>query len=223
MRYFFLLLSFFMLLFIADENVKSRGFRVNQIPHGSKFSCASCHVSAGGGGTLTPFGQDVELSLVGDNVNWNAALAGKDSDGDGFTNGEELQDPNGAWKVGQQSPGNAANTSNPGLASSIPVSNEYNEDGSIVDYVLSANYPNPFNPSTTLEFIIPKESAVSLVIFSVNGEKIKELANSVYSIGKHKLSWDGTNDLGVAVPSGVYLYRIEAGTYSETKTMVLLK
>ncbi len=223
MRYLLIIVFFAVLLLVADESLKSQSFRVTQIPHGSKFSCATCHVSAGGGGTLTPFGQDVELTLQGGNVNWNAALASKDSDGDGFTNGAELQDPNGTWKVGQQSPGSAASVSNPGLASSIPVSNEYNSDGSIVDFVLSANYPNPFNPSTTLEFIVPKESTVSLVIFSVNGEKIKELTNAVYSIGKHKLSWDGTNDAGVSVPSGVYLYRIEAGSFSETKSMILLK
>lgn len=78
----------------------ARAFRVGQIPNGSKFRCASCHVNSNGGGTLTPFGTEINQNYLtprgrSGSVNWNAALAMLDSDGDGVSNGRELGDPDG--------------------------------------------------------------------------------------------------------------------------------
>lgn len=75
----------------------ARAFRVGQIPNGSKFRCASCHVNSNGGGALTPFGTEINQNYLRSDgsVDWNAALAMLDSDGDGVSNGQELGDPDG--------------------------------------------------------------------------------------------------------------------------------
>ena len=105
------------------ETVQGRSFRVNQIPNGSVNSCSNCHINPGGGGTRNSFGQAVEAGLIGSNVDWGSALASLDSDGDGFTNGQELQDPNGTWTTMLPAPGNPSLVSKPGNAGSIPQSN----------------------------------------------------------------------------------------------------
>ncbi len=75
----------------------ARPFRVDQLPNGSRFGCASCHIDGGGGGPLTVFGREINLTARGRNGNviWNAAFAMRDSDGDGVSNGRELGDPDG--------------------------------------------------------------------------------------------------------------------------------
>ena len=85
--------------------VDARPARVNQIPNGSKFRCASCHVNPSGGGDLTPFGTEINQNYLTPSgrsgiVDWNAALAMLDSDGDGVSNGRELGDPDGAFTQG---------------------------------------------------------------------------------------------------------------------------
>lgn len=91
---------------------------VGRIPNGSVSRCSNCHVDPAGGGTRTSFGQDFKDNSPSDR--WSAALAAKDSDGDGWSNGAELQDPNGTWSAGQLDPGNAAWVSNPGQSQSVP-------------------------------------------------------------------------------------------------------
>jgi hypothetical protein len=89
---------------------EARSFRVDEIPNGRARSCQTCHETSGGV-TFNPFGSDVRGHLggegqVGDmHVEWGPELAARDSDGDGATNGEELGDPDGAWRVGDASPG----------------------------------------------------------------------------------------------------------------------
>ena len=89
---------------------EARFFRPVQIPNGPVNSCSNCHMSAFGGDARNEFGQTVEanfLSASGEegNVLWGPELAAIDSDGDGFTNGEELGDPEGTWKAGDEDPG----------------------------------------------------------------------------------------------------------------------
>ncbi len=99
----------------------ARAVRPGLIPNGFVFNCATCHISPGGGGPRTPFGEDVRpLVLSGQTNFWSPELAEIDSDGDGFTNGQELGDPEGAWEPGDPSPGDTANVSNPGVFSSVP-------------------------------------------------------------------------------------------------------
>lgn len=100
-----------------DWTTHARSFRVNMMPNGNVNDCSNCHVGPFGGGRRTPFGEAVR-SIVGGGTNrpfWDAALAALDSDGDGFTNGEELGDPDGD---GVPTPG--AQVTNPGVASDFP-------------------------------------------------------------------------------------------------------
>lgn len=89
--------------------------------------------------------------------------------------------------------------------------------------VLKQNVPNPFNPTTTIEYDLPVESDVELVIFDVSGRVVRTLESGRQQAGYRSARWDGRNDAGQAVGSGVYLYRLRAVNTVLTKKMVLLK
>jgi hypothetical protein len=88
---------------------------------------------------------------------------------------------------------------------------------------LLPNYPNPFNPSTTISFDNVVEGNVRIDIFNVKGQRITTLTNQHYGIGLHKLVWEGRDDFGTQVGSGVYLYRMTSENHSETRRMILMK
>ena len=88
---------------------------------------------------------------------------------------------------------------------------------------LAGNYPNPFNPMTTISFSLSNNNHVSIDIYNIKGQKVHSLVNGVYSPGKHSAVWNGHDDNGVSVGSGVYFYRMTTGEYSETKKMILMK
>ncbi|WP_457566131.1 T9SS type A sorting domain-containing protein, partial [Caldithrix abyssi] len=92
------------------------------------------------------------------------------------------------------------------------------------DYVLKQNYPNPFNPTTTIEFYLPIKKQISLTIYNALGQKVKTLINNeVLSAGNHALQWDGTNDAGAKVASGMYIYELKYGNFKQQKRMMLMK
>jgi hypothetical protein len=88
---------------------------------------------------------------------------------------------------------------------------------------LNQNYPNPFNPSTTIAFDLPHSGAASLKIYDVRGRLVRTLINEVRQAGPHKQVWDGRNNTGQRVASGVYMYRLVFGDFVKTKKMTLLK
>jgi hypothetical protein len=90
---------------------------------------------------------------------------------------------------------------------------------------LGSNYPNPFNPSTTLRYTLDRPSIVSLRIYNVLGQEVKRLVSHVRKpAGEHKVVWDGTNQNGYPMPSGIYLYRLSVdGRWAQTRTMTLVK
>jgi hypothetical protein len=90
-------------------------------------------------------------------------------------------------------------------------------------YFLSQNYPNPFNPETNIEFSLPKNCHVKLVIYDILGRKVKTLLDENLSAGQKLISWDGKDENGRDVASGIYFYMIKAGTFSDTKKLVLLR
>ncbi|OVE80480.1 hypothetical protein BVY01_00245, partial [bacterium I07] len=93
-----------------------------------------------------------------------------------------------------------------------------------VDYQLLQNYPNPFNPETTIQFNIQKSSPVSLAIYDISGSLIKTLSlNRKWDAGTHALTWNGMDENNRPVASGVYLYRIQIDTFTQTKRCLLLK
>ena len=93
---------------------------------------------------------------------------------------------------------------------------------------LGQNYPNPFNPTTRIEYRLPESTPgakthVSVVVYDVRGAKVRELVNGEQSPGRHAVDWDGRNDAGETVGSGVYFYRMRASGFSGVRKMVLLK
>jgi trimeric autotransporter adhesin len=90
-------------------------------------------------------------------------------------------------------------------------------------YALDANYPNPFNPTTTIRYHLPESASVSLTIYDMTGRRVRQLVSGTLDAGIHTASWDGSNESGALVASGVYFYRIEAGSFVQTRSMTLVK
>jgi hypothetical protein len=88
----------------------------------------------------------------------------------------------------------------------------------ISTYSLSNNYPNPFNPSTTISYSVPELSFVTIIVYDVLGKEITTLVNNEKPVGSYEVEFNAT-----ALPSGIYFYQIQAGSFVETKKMVLMK
>jgi len=91
------------------------------------------------------------------------------------------------------------------------------------DYNLSNNYPNPFNPTTVIEYTVPKAGKVTIAIYDVLGRKVRTLVEQNLTPGKYSAMWDGTNDAGERVTSGVYFYQLNAENAVITKKMTFMK
>ena len=92
------------------------------------------------------------------------------------------------------------------------------------EFSLQQNYPNPFNPTTKINFDLPVRANVNLSIYNVLGQKVKTLlSNESLPADRHSRTWDGTTDHGTTAASGIYFYKIEAGSFVQTKKMVLMK
>ena len=90
-------------------------------------------------------------------------------------------------------------------------------------YSLSQNFPNPFNPETTISFGLPVDSELNISIYNLLGQKISLLTSGYFNAGFHSVTWKGISDKGMEVPAGVYLYRIETDSYRDMKKMILMK
>ncbi len=90
-------------------------------------------------------------------------------------------------------------------------------------FKLFQNYPNPFNPVTNIKFEIPSSQNVLIRIYNLNGKEIKTLINEYKEPGLYEIKWDGTNDYGQKVSSGVYIYSLETGKFSKSLKMLYLK
>ena len=101
----------------------------------------------------------------------------------------------------------------------------YNDRGLILppSYKLYNNYPNPFNPVTTLKYDLSKNGLVTITIYDILGNVVKNLVNTYQSSGYKSTQWNATNNQEKPVSAGVYLYKIQAGYFVDTKKMILLK
>ena len=100
---------------------------------------------------------------------------------------------------------------------------EVAESTSPANFVLSQNYPNPFNPKTDINYQIPDELHVKVKIYNMRGEEVRTLVDGKRYAGTHSVTWDGHDNSGNKVSSGVYIYRLNAGKYTATKKMAMLK
>ena len=90
--------------------------------------------------------------------------------------------------------------------------------------VLHNNFPNPFNPSTTISFSLPIESRIDLIIYNIKGQQVKTIVNDIFEKGNHSVTWNGIDESGKLVSSGVYFYKLSVdGKSKSVKKCLLLK
>ena len=90
-------------------------------------------------------------------------------------------------------------------------------------FVLYQNYPNPFNPKTILQYDLLQDSFVKVIVYDMQGKVVNNLVNGNQISGFKSVQWNATNNQGGPVSAGVYLYKIQAGDFVDTKKMILLK
>jgi len=90
-------------------------------------------------------------------------------------------------------------------------------------FQVNQNYPNPFNPATTIAYSLPERAEVEIVIFNILGQRVTILDEGTRPAGEHTVVWNGIDNSGEAVATGVYFYRVRAGDNVSTKKMLLLK
>lgn len=128
------------------------------------------------------------------------------------------------WRV------SASNVAGEGIYSEIwsfTTSSTSDVDGKInfipQSYALLPAYPNPFNPTTTITYYLPEEAEVSLVIYNCIGQFVRELVSSHHQAGVYLVTWDGRNNHGVSVTSGLYICHFKAGSYMFTQKILLMR
>jgi len=92
-----------------------------------------------------------------------------------------------------------------------------------LEFGLEQNYPNPFNPETRLYFQLPASEEVKLIIYNTRGQIVRHLVERRYEAGRHTVNWDGRDNTGNRVPTGVYVYRIKAGDHIAARKMTMVK
>jgi hypothetical protein len=90
-------------------------------------------------------------------------------------------------------------------------------------YALEQNFPNPFNPSTTVTYSVPKSGQVNVMVYDLLGNHVKTLVNEVQEPGRYEVKWNATNEQGAVVPTGNYILKMVAGDFTQTRKMTLLK
>jgi hypothetical protein len=98
------------------------------------------------------------------------------------------------------------------------INGEEDTNADITSYALDSNFPNPFNPTTQISYQLPENSFVNLVVYNIIGQKVAELVNQEQTSGKYTVKFDASN-----LPSGVYIYKLQAGEFSDVKKMLLTK
>ena len=97
------------------------------------------------------------------------------------------------------------------------------EDRIPMEFAVHQNYPNPFNPVTTIQFDLPEATDVNITVYNMMGQVVKTLVNGNIAAGYHNVQWDGVNDFGQKVSTGIYIYRVITPKHNTTKKMVFLK
>lgn len=120
----------------------------------------------------------------------------------------------GAWQILSTITRGFANSTTTGVQ---------DESAIVKEFRLGQNYPNPFNPATTITYQLTANDNVKLVVYNLLGAEIRTLVNEQQSPGVHSITWDGTNQLGQSVTSGMYFYRLQSGGRFEVRRMTLLK
>ena len=110
----------------------------------------------------------------------------------------------------------------------IPTPGSSNSDLELVSfqpsyYAVYQNYPNPFNSQTTIEYDLPYQSKVNIMIHDILGREIKIIKDEIQSFGRHQVNWDWKNDRGKLVSTGIYIIKIESGKFIDYKKALFIK
>ena len=204
MKFFNLIVTIIVFSFFA-QNISAREERVFQIPNGNKYQCSNCHVSPGGGGLRTPFGETVNDNLTNGKVRWDL-IFNIDSDGDGFTNGQELLDPEGQWTFNTPNPGNPNDVSKPWDPSSVPVTSSVENDKAESNTNM---YPLPTSGVLNIDFPSNYIENSNIEIIDVQGNKVYSQDYKTILNNNH-FKIDMTN---LNISSGVYFVIIRSENY----------
>jgi len=195
-------------ILISIQSSYSKEIFLIQVPNTSKFSCNTCHTN-GGGTPRNPFGLDVKKNLSNNKINWTA-LSKLDSDGDGYTNGVELQDPNGTYITGGANPGNIDLVTRPGDKNNLPTSvieNGENINSGMI--VLNSIFPNPANSSTKVSFSLKNTTDVEINLYNYDGSFAMQLFKGIGSKGENDFSISNKiNNFS----AGIYLIAIKSNS-----------
>jgi hypothetical protein len=134
----------------------------------------------------------------------------------------DLDIPTGSWQYYVTAVDSSGNESDPSETVSVILSSDL-EPLIPTEFALHQNYPNPFNPQTQIRYDLPEDTYVRITIFDIMGRKVRSLVHTTQDAGYRYINWDATNDLRQPVSAGMYIYTIQAGEFSKTKKMVLLK
>lgn len=211
-------------------NVSGRRYVAGLVGHGSESNCINCYSIGSVEGDNT-----ASSGLVGPgfetvtNSYWNTETSGKEtSDGGEGRTTEEMTYPHSVntyvdWDFDTVWCADEDFRENDGYPylreGSLSVEDNHNSAPLSKLY----NYPNPFNPETTIYFTIPEQSNVQLVIYNIKGQHIKTLINELKEAGEQKIVWNGTDDKGRNVSSGVYFYRLKTNQSDHLNKMLLIK
>jgi polyvinyl alcohol dehydrogenase (cytochrome) len=172
-------------------------------------------------GALDQEGTMYAFNAATGNVLWSFASGGSVNSGAAVVNGVVY------WGSGYSSLGGTHGThlyafTIPSLKSA-GIADDNNLASEQKQFVLEQNYPNPFRTSTQIQFGIPEAGKVVVRIYSSTGELVKTLVDGNMSAGLHQVTWDATDNSGKEITSGIYFYKMTAGTYTEMKKIILLK
>ncbi len=146
-------------------------------------------------------------------INWTPQTAGTSNS----LSGVHFVDQNNGWAVGFN--GTIIHTTTGGV---VGIKDDYANTLPNA-FILYDNYPNPFNPSTTIRYALPKAANVTLKIYDILGQEIRTLVNEVQSAGIKSIVWDGRNYSNQPASSGIYIYQLQAGNQGRTKKMILIE
>jgi len=175
------------------------------------------------------------LNAAGDTLLSSTYLGGTDSD-QGF--GLALDNSGNTYVVGltsstnfpmgtstpyQSNPRGNVETFAGKITGALPTAVRGREEGMPLSFMLAQNYPNPFNPTTAIRFHLTGMSEIEVAIYSTAGQLVRQLARGKYVDGEHTVVWDGKNEAGMRVASGVYVYKLKAGEFVAQRKLVLMK
>lgn len=209
----------FCICLFNSNNSYSSDIYVTRIPNGSKNTCLNCHSSLqGGNNTVISFGAAFRTNQF----LWNATLAKMDSDGDGFTNGQELQDPNGVWKRtdANKNPGTPSLVTNPSDKNSKPTSVEETQNYS---FEILNLFPLPVKEDFSLNLNVKIAGWLNISLYTIDGKFISSLYSGEKTEGEYNFNFNLYAQTNSTLINGIYFIEVKQNEAILRKRFVINK